>query len=257
MKYLPVWLIGFTLLACETSQKTNDKNIDTPQNPHAEGFDLSGSDENAIAIADSVMIAMGGRNAWDNTKILQWNFFNSRKHTWNKATGWAKVESLRTDLQILVNVQSDSLYGQVKKDGELLSHPDSLKKYLQHGKSAWINDAYWLFMPFKLKDSGVTLTYEGSDTTQNGELSDKLKLTFKEVGDTPDNAYDVWVSKKDKLIKQWAYYAKNDQDSSNFVTPWDNYQSYNGILLADNRGKRKITEIQVLDSVNVKTFTEL
>ena len=69
-----------------------------------------------------------------------------------------------------------------------------------------MNDSYWLFMPFKLKDTGVTLSYLKEDMTQIGELSDVLRLTFKEVGATPDNAYWIWVSKDQNLIKQWAYF---------------------------------------------------
>ena len=39
-------------------------------NPHAEGFDLEGSDAKAIEIADAVMEKMGGRENWDNTRYL-------------------------------------------------------------------------------------------------------------------------------------------------------------------------------------------
>jgi hypothetical protein len=30
---------------------------------------------------------------------------------------------------------------------------------LRKGKNWWINDAYWLVMPWKLQDPGVTLSY--------------------------------------------------------------------------------------------------
>jgi hypothetical protein len=33
----------------------------------------------------------------------------------------------------------------------------------------WINDAYWLVMPWKLQDPGVTLSYVKTDTLQMGK----------------------------------------------------------------------------------------
>ncbi len=44
-------------------------------------------DEKAVALANEILAASGGQEAWDQTNYLQWNFFGSRKHIWNKATG--------------------------------------------------------------------------------------------------------------------------------------------------------------------------
>ena len=44
-------------------------------------------------------------------------------------------------------------------------------------------------MPYKLKDSGVTLKYKGQDTLETGHPAEKLQLTFEEVGKTPENKY--------------------------------------------------------------------
>ena len=38
-----------------------------------------------------------------------------------------------------------------------------------------------------------TLKYIGQDTTQAGVPSEVLQLTFQNVGNTPDNMYQVWV----------------------------------------------------------------
>jgi hypothetical protein len=53
-------------------------------NPAAEGFNESASDAKAIAIADEVMQAMGGRKAWDKTRYLSWKFFSFRQLTWDR-----------------------------------------------------------------------------------------------------------------------------------------------------------------------------
>jgi hypothetical protein len=190
MKYLFVLLLSFSILISCSSKKETEQttNIPPDENPAAPGFNAEGSDQKAIDIADKVMLAMGGRNNWNDERYLTWNFFGARTLWWDKFTGDVRIKMHKADsMVILVNINDDS--GRVFLDGIETTHPDSLSKYLTRGKGIWINDAYWLFMPFKLKDSGVTLTYAGEDTTQSGIESHKLQLTFENVGNTPQNKY--------------------------------------------------------------------
>lgn len=225
-------------------------------NPPAEGFDLEGSDPEAIAIADKVMEAMGGRNAWDSTHIIAWNFFGRRHLIWNKQTGDVRIDVPQDTAVYLLNIKDGS--AKVKFKGEEITDPDSLPVYQQKGKGMWINDSYWLVMPFKLKDSGVTLEYLGEDTTQTGVKADVLKLTFEAVGNTPDNMYKVWVDQSDNLVKQWAYYARYDQESPNAVWPWDNYQTYGQIKLSadrsDDRGPKMVKVYETLPEAVFNSF---
>jgi len=108
----------------------------------------------------------------------------------------------------------------------------------------WINDSYWLVMPYKLKDSGVTLTYAGEEVSDTIN-ADILELRFKNVGKTPDNKYQIYVNKKDRLIKQWAFYPKASDEEPRFKTPWKDYKAYGSILLSGDRGKYMLTDIRV------------
>ena len=244
---------------------TSDKNEDAPQeeisnatkkytNPAAEGFNEAGSDAKAIAVADSVMAAMGGRNAWDNTRYIAWNFLGFRKLIWDKWTGDVRVENVNNDFKVLVNI--NTLEGKVYRDGEELSQPDSLQKYLQRGKEIWINDTYWLVMPFKLKDSGVTLKYVGEETVMD-KPSHVLELTFNNVGVTPDNKYLVYVDKATNLVNQWAFYRNYADEEPGFVLPWQNYEQHGEILLSGDRGPRQLTEIKVFDDLPKSVFESL
>lgn len=102
--------------------------------------------------------------------------------------------------------------GMVWKNGVVMSEPDSLDKYLNQAYRIWINDSYWLLMPFKLRDPGVHLSYIGRDTTQNGTSADVLEMEFTAVGVTPQNKYHIWIGGEPKEVLQWAYY-RNAQDS--------------------------------------------
>jgi hypothetical protein len=232
-------LMAGTLLACA--------NAGADSNPAQPGFDHEGSDPRAIQIADEVMASMGGRRAWDNTRHLRWNFFGNRKLYWDKWTGDVRIEIPAGDTRILVNINDET--GRVWRDGAELSHPDSISKYVQRGKSIWINDSYWLTMPFKMKDSGVTLSYLGDGETADGRPAHILGLRFQNVGDTPDNRYEVYVDKENKLVTQWSYFRDRNMEEPNFTGSWSDYNEYNGILLSGGRGEREITDIAVYDEL--------
>jgi plasmid maintenance system killer protein len=223
-------------------------------NPPAPGFNIEASDHQAIIIADEVMEAMGGRKAWDETRYLQWNFFGRRKHTWDKQTGDVRIESLPDSTIYLVNV--NTMQGKVKRGAVIETDPDTLTTLLNRAKSIWINDSYWLVMPFKLKDSGVTLKHTGPGLTLDGKSADVLQLTFEKVGDTPQNKYLVSVDEQSKLVTQWSYFENFNQVEPNFTLPWTDYQQYGKILLSGGRGERQITEIAAPASLPPDTFTK-
>lgn len=253
MKYLLPLRSVSAFLILLLWQMCTPKTENQSENPPMEGFNVSGSDAKAIRIADEVMAAQGGRKNWDATHFISWNFLGFRKLTWDKYTGDVRIDYTKEDKKIIVNVNSGQ--GKVFMKGAEVTQPDSLAKYLKEGKEAWINDSYWLVMPFKLKDSGVTLKYLGEDTTQTGQQADVLQLTFQDVGVTPDNKYKVYVDKNSRLVSQWAYFKDARDDKPEFEMPWLNYKTYGNIKLSGDRGKAKLTDIQVADEINKAVFT--
>ncbi|MFY0627820.1 MAG: hypothetical protein JXR07_16090 [Reichenbachiella sp.] len=234
---------------------SNNKLVDLEENAPLPGFNIEESDAEAVMLADKVMAAMGGRKAWDDTKIICWTFFEKRRLVWNKHTGDVRITDLKSDQVTIVNIHS--LEGKVFKNGKELTQPDSLARYLKKGKSIWINDSYWLVMPFKLKDTGVTLHYIGEDTLDNGQDAFTFQMTFKNVGNTPDNVYNIWVDAKTKLIGKWAFFRSFEDTEPSFTTPWLEYERYEDILLSSSRGKGNMSNIKVLDSAPNGTFSSL
>ena len=251
-----VFFIALVMFACDSpSSPTASSAADTVANPPAPGFNAEASDEQAIQLADEVMQAMGGRTAWDTTRYFGWNFLGVRNLLWDKETGNVRIEVPQDSSIYLVNIQQDT--GRVVMRGEEITQPDSLAKYVQAGKEMWINDSYWLFMPFKLKDSGVTLTYAGEDTLMGGAPAEVLELRFDQVGVTPQNKYQVYIDPEDHLVKQWAYYPEASMDTPRFMLPWDEYETYGSLKLSGNRGERDISDIQVMDNVPETDFQDV
>lgn len=215
------------------------------KNPAAPGFNAEGSDVKAIAIADQVMEAMGGRKNWDDCRYITWKFFGRRFHVWDRHTGDIRVESGKRT--VLMNIHTKK--GRAWEEGEEVTHPDSLAKRLDGGYRAWINDSYWLAMPYKLKDSGVTLKYVGEQKMEDGKDADVLQLTFEGVGVTPQNKYEVFVNKENHLVEQWAYFRTAEDDTARFITPWHEWSPYGKILLSANRGNRGHSDIAVFDTL--------
>ncbi len=250
MKYCFILFSVFlTLFFSSCSQKTT-----ADINPPAPGFDLEASDTKAIALADAVMKAQGGRQAWDQTRYLDWNFFGRRRLLWDKQANRVRIE-IPADTTIML-LDMNAMKGRVLLKGEEQSHPDSLRKYLQRAKEIWINDSYWLVMPFKLKDTGVTLKYIGERKDTKDRPCEVVQLTFSGVGVTPDNKYEVYIDQETKLVCQWAFFRAYSHDEPAFITPWDNYQTYGKIQLADGRGKGKMESIKVDGAVEEKVFLE-
>ena len=240
-----ILLASSVIISCGASSKT-DKTI---YNPAATGFNMEDSDPEAIAFADSVVLAHGGREAWDNTTYIKWNFFGSRRHVWNKKTGDVIIEGLRDTFTINMNINTNE--GSVMIGDRPLLEQDSLADFLDRGKRMWINDSYWLILPFKLKDSGVTLKKPKGSALRHDSIGrlEQLTLTFDGVGVTPDNKYIVTFEGESKKIHQWYYFKDAEDITPNFVTTWSDYKQYGDILLSSNRGDGNLTEISTSDTL--------
>ena len=219
-------------------------------NPALPGFDHSGSDSRAVEVADAVMERLGGRSNWDATRYLAWRFFGRRLHIWDKWTGDIRFEE--GELLVLMNIHS--LAGRAWVANEAIEQPDSLAAKLRRGYEAWVNDSYWLVMPYKLKDSGVTLKYKGRGMTTEGIEADILDLTFKEVGVTPQNRYEVHVDAQERLVRQWSFYREADDAESAFTLAWNNWQQYGNIWLADDFGRSQHTDVAVFEALPTSVF---
>jgi hypothetical protein len=220
-----------------------------------------------VEIADRVLQALGGREAWDRTRFIRFGFgterdgrFQGRTHVWDKWTGRYRVEGrTREGAPFVVLMNLNSRQGEAWMSGQRLGG-DALKQELERAYGMWVNDTYWLLMPYKLRDPGVTLSYAGEERGANGVAYDKLKLAFDNVGLTPKDNYWVWVNRDTGMVDRWDYVLKGEAVPPTTWT-WTGWRKHGNIMLASERLNEKdnrkllLHEIAVLESVPDEVFT--
>lgn len=212
------------------------------------------SDPFIKALVKKTEKAMGGKQAFNEINHLSWNFFNNRSITWNKRTGDVRIDHRNENSVFLFNTETRK--GRILKNGQEYTQPDSVAKYVQQAYEKWVNDSYWLIMPFKLDDPGVNLTYVGTMTSETLKECDVLELTFNEVGVTPNNKYLVYIDKDSGLICQWEYFPNNTDAQPRFTNRWLDYKTYGRVKLSGDRGDKKITDIHVYKYLDSSVYTE-
>lgn len=186
----------------------------------------------ARELAEHVVEGLGGWDAWERARCIEWTFFGMRRHIWDKATGdWRLDEKGRV---VLMNLHTRQ--GRVFENGTEVFDEVRKKEMLEQAWGRWINDSYWMFMPWKLLDPGVKLRHAGATSLPGGEPAQVLELSFAGVGLTPNNRYVVHVGDESGRIEQWSYFADAGDAEPKLVTPWRGWKRFGGIWLCTDHG---------------------
>ena len=248
LKIVILVFLSALIMACD-SQSTTPESKEAP-----EVYTKKIEDEKAAQLVFEMMEAMGGVEKWENLKYVSWTFFGARHLVWDKLNSRVRIESPKDSTVYLVNLEE--LSGKYSYNGVENLNKVELSEKLKKGKSIWINDMYWLFMPFKLYDQGVFVKYLKSDTTLVGDMADILELSFDNVGNTPENKYQIYIDQKDHLIKQWNFFADANQAEASAIWPWDNYSDFNGLKLSSDRtDKSGPSNVRVYEHLDDEVFT--
>lgn len=225
---------------------------------------LPAADPKAVEIAESMMKAMGGQDAWNKAHFVRFDFkvniggkkLVDRSHLWDKMTGRYRLEGKDKEGHQTVtffnvaNQQGTAYVAGKKLEGTAAAAAP------KDAYGAFINDMYWLSMPWKWMDQGVNLKTLGPKTL-GGKKYDVVQLTFGKVGLTPGDAYEAYVSPSSHLMEHWEYKLQSGQTGS-----WDwHYTTTGGVQLASNHttpdGKSiSMGDVQVMDKADDAYFTD-
>lgn len=208
-------------------------------------------DPKAVEIAHLMLDAMGGAEAWESTRFIRFNFFGFRTHHWDRYTGRHRLEGKTRDGDAYVVVHNvNTREGSAYLNGEALEG-DPKAEWLENAYGAYINDTYWLVMPYKLLDPGVNLVYDGEETLDRTGCH-KLKLTFDGVGLTPGDTYWAYVNAETGVMERWSYWLESwEADREPTQWKWTDWATYGGILLSPSRVQVPEGDQQLLSDIAV------
>jgi len=217
-------------------------------------------DPAAAALAQKTIDAMGGMDAWKQVQAIRFNFQvesagnppHAVKHLWDHKNSRDHIEGKTRDGKAMVAwIDLRTKQGQAWSDGKKLEG-DELKKAMDWAMSRWINDTYWLIMPMKSLDAGVTLKKEAD---KDGH--EILHLSFAKVGETPGDQYWAYINKNSGLMDRWEYTL---EDGSKGDWNWVEWQEFGKVKLsklkkaADGKVSIRFEPLAVSDSVDPAYF---
>jgi hypothetical protein len=223
-------LIFCAMVSCTTTPKESES-------PPAPVFDVSQSDPAAVELADSILNASGGQKAWDETRFISWNTSGERDISWDKQTGKVRIDSKGDQTIYLLNVNTGE--GKVQQEGKEITDAETLKAKIHEGMQLWRTDSYALFLPFKLKEGGVSLVYLGEDTIRDGSKANIVEIQVKNEIQKIQRKYRIYVGINDNQIKQVADFNPAAKDSIGEKVDLENYKMYGSIKLAADRSDGK------------------
>jgi hypothetical protein len=216
-------------------------------------------DQAAIALAQKTIAAMGGMDAWKNVRAIRFNFQvepkgqqpRAVKHLWDRQNSRDHVEGTIDGKATIAWVDLRNKQGQAWTEGKKLEG-EALRKALDWANSRWINDTYWLIMPLKTLDSGVTLK-----TAEDTGKHQILHLSFSNVGETPGDQYRAHINKETGLMDRWEYTL---QDGTKGDWNWVEWQSFGNLKLSKLKSKSdgtvniRFEPLQVMESADPSFF---
>ncbi len=208
----------------------------------------AGKDPKAVELAEASMKAMGGRENFDAARMLTFRFtvvregktLVDRLHRWDRWTGRYRLDTVTREgdpLQVLMNVNDKK--GRVWIAGNEVAG-DEAASYVDHAYAQYINDMYWLLMPWKWLDDGVNLSYDGA-AVRDSTTYDVVGLTFGSgVGLTSNDHYWAFVNPRTHLMERWEFILQKEDGSPGDGPPsvfaWRDWKNVGaGITLATRK----------------------
>jgi hypothetical protein len=233
----------------------------------------AGPDAKAAAVADEVLKAGGGAEGLASARYLRFSFvvekegkvLVSRTHYWDRVKDRHRLEMMDKGGNAVTCLSHLPTQEGICTVGDKVLMEQEAAPHLARAHAVWINDTYWLLMPYKMKDPGVRLTYEG-EVKEGGAVYDKVALAFEKVGLTPADRYWAFVDRKTRRMTRWAYVLQDEKGQPGSGEPeswdWKGWARHGPIWLSPERvsrdGKTRILfkDLAVFDELPDSVFSK-
>lgn len=183
-----------------------------------------------LSIQEKIANAHGYEN-WKNVSEVYFAFNGKRNWIWRPKTN---------DVTLI-------------KDNDTINYNRStIDSTLTNIDRAFINDKFWLLIPFQLTwdtEASTSKPVKASAPISNFELN-KITLTYPiEGGYTPGDAYDLYYN-DEFIIKEWQF-RKGNKPEDGLINTFENHQDFNGIKIALDHKNAKGDSLVKLSNVNI------
>ncbi len=227
--------------------------------------------DTASMYAARLMETLGGADAWARTRYLSFRFIVERggqtvvdrAHSWDRYEGRYRLELDREEGR-LVAIFNEKTY---RTDPELGKVPagdawvngralagTARDSALAGAFRAFINDTYWLLMPYKWGDDGVHLTYEGQRTLDDGNEYAVIHLTFDQGLGVTEDQYWAYLDPETGALAAWNYHLQG-RDEPGQIVWWKEWTPVGGIRFSMDR-RSEGSGIRFADVVASETVPE-
>jgi hypothetical protein len=213
------------------------------------------ADAKAAFVAKQLMDAMGGQHAWEMIPYIRFDFVVVKdgkevarfKHWWDKRNMRERVEGPDEKGRVVTAIFSlKDKKGKSFTDGIADTDPKNVQAILDNGYDRWVNDTYWMIMPFKLRDPGTHLQYGGVQKGKDGKQLDVLKIHFNPgVGLTSGDRYTIYVDRQTHMIDHWVMALQGQKPPPGQAT-WEGWTQIGPVKIAtEHRMIGKPVEIRI------------
>jgi hypothetical protein len=193
--------------------------------------------EQKLNVLEKIAHANGFEN-WKNVKEIQFTFNVDRAGN-------------HTERSWIWNTKTNDVTSKTDKE-TVTYNRNSLNDETSKTNAKFINDKFWLLVPFQLNWDAENFTYKHTKTAEapiSKKTMQKLTIVYgNEGGYTPGDAYDLYFE-DDYILKEWIF-RKGNQKEPSMTTTWEDYTEINGLKIAqthiNNEGfKLYFTNIKV------------
>jgi len=233
LKYIGYFLMGVVILGA-ISYVMIDK-------PAPEGT----VDEAKTSALRQKMYAALNKQAWEETKWIQWSFPRGHDYLWDKERHLVEVRY--DDYTVLLD--PETVTGKVFQEGTLIEGPEA-RAEINTAFSLFTNDAFWLAAPFMLDDPNIDFTIASTKDGREG-----LLVTYNTGGVTPGDKY-LWILDEDGTPNAYQMWVDIIPVGGTEAS-WEDYITLkSGARVASNHkiGPAAITLTNIQDGTSYRDF---
>jgi hypothetical protein len=251
-------LTMLTIWACTPKRKTVLKPI--PNTPHPT-FNVAESDQEAINLADSVVMAMGGRANWNAARFIHWNNYGQRRIGVDRKLGKARVTYLTTGTTVMLGPNFSKV---VRNKTEITG--DSIVYWTNRATDDLFLDSVWLWGPTLLKGPEMVLVYDGPCQNQYGATCECITALSPGSGGLPWPKVKIFINAFNFYTSEWHVYGPiGDEIEPAEKVQLQDYKPVGKVFMAQDqptRGKMFLISTlplpdSVFTSVNEPNWTAL